>query len=167
MSRKYRIGARGRGSPRHFSTDHPADIPGRPTLPAYVRALHGWRELDLALAIARETQQPRPDWVVLYDPDQTVRGELLSKAASADDVRAWGFNCLVRLHACTKYLTRGSLWEAHLMLERARADYWSVWATSEAVADPLYGLTAVLDDPRTPMPADIMQTVAVLDRSAL
>ena len=53
------------------------------------------------------------------------------------------------------------------MLERARADYWSVWATSEAVAEPLYGLTAVLDDPRTPMPADIAQTVALLNRSAL
>ena len=144
-----------------------------PTSPDERRSQHTYAhymdgvELDLALAIARETQQPRPDWVVLYDPDETVRGEALSKAASTDDVRAWGFNCLVRLHACTKYLTRGSLWEAHLMLERARADYWSVWATSETVADPMYGLTAVLDDPRMPMPADIAQTVALLDRSAL
>ena len=144
----------------------PTSPDGRRSQHTYAHYIDGV-ELDLALAIVRESQQPRPDWVVLYDPDETVRGELLSKAASADDVRAWGFNCLVRLHACTKYLTRGSLWEAHLMLERARADYWSVWATAEAVADPLYGLTAVLDDPRTPMPADIAQTVALLDPSAL
>jgi len=144
----------------------PTSPDGRQSQHTYAHYVDGV-ELDLALAIARQTQQPRADWVVLYDPDETVGGEPLSKAASADDVRAWGFNCLVRLHACTKYLTRGSLWEAHLMLERARADYWCVWATSEAVGDPLYGLTAVLDDPRTPMPVDISQTVALLDRSAL
>ena len=124
-------------------------------------------ELDLVLAIARETLPPRPDWIVLYDPDDTVRGEPTRKVASPEDVRAWGFNCLVRLHACAKYLTRGSLWEAQLMLERARADYWCVWATSKEVAEPLYGLTAVLDDSRKPMPEGIGRTVAQLDRTAL
>ena len=144
----------------------PAPPDGRPSQHTYAHYADGV-ELDLALAIARESQPPRPDWIVLHDPDETVRGEPASKNASADDVRAWGFNCLVRLSACTKYLARGSLWEAQLMLERARADYWCVWATSEGVPDPLYGLTAVLDDPRKPMPAGIERTVALLDRPAL
>src|SRR5207249_4983252 len=85
----------------------PTSADGRRSQHTYAHYVDGV-ELDLALTIAREIQQPRPDWVVLYDPDETVGGEPMSKAASADDVRAWGFNCLVRLHACTKYLTRRS-----------------------------------------------------------
>ena len=67
----------------------PTSPDGRRSQHTYAHYIDGV-ELDLALAIVRESQQPRPDWVVLYDPDETVRGELLSKAASADDVRAWG-----------------------------------------------------------------------------
>ena len=53
------------------------------------------------------------------------------------------------------------------MIERARADFWCVWATSESIADPLYGLTSLLDNPRKPTPVGIERTVALLDRSAL
>jgi hypothetical protein len=144
----------------------PTSPDGRPYQHTYAHYVDGV-ELDLAVAIARETQPPRPDWIVLHDPDETVRGEPSSKVASHDDVHAWAFNCLVRLHACAKYLARGSLWEAHLMLERARADYWCLWAASESVADALYGLTAVLDDPRRPMPPGIEDTIALPDGSAL
>jgi hypothetical protein len=145
----------------------PATSPeGRPSQHTYAHYADGV-ELDLAVAVARDTQLPRPDWIVLYDPDGTVRGDPMSTVPSPEDVRAWRFNCLVRLHACAKYLARASLWEAQLMLERARGDYWCVWAASEGVADPLYGLTAVLDDPRKPIPAGIERTVALLDRPAL
>jgi hypothetical protein len=150
-----------------FQQIMPATSPeGHPYQHTYAHYADGV-ELDLVLAVAQETQPPRPDWIGLYDPDGTVRGEPTRRVASPDDVRAWGFNCLVRLHACAKYLARGSLWEAHLMLERARSDYWCVWATSEGVADPLYGVTAVLDDARQPLPAGIERTVALLDRPAL
>lgn len=144
----------------------PTTPDGRPSQHTFAHYADGV-ELDLTLAVARDTQPPRPDWVVLYDPDETVSGEPTAKVASSEDVRAWGFNCLVRLHTCAKYLARGSLWEAHMMIERARADFWCVWATSEGIADPLYGLTAVLDDPRKPMPAGIERTVAPLDQRAL
>ncbi len=124
-------------------------------------------QLDLAIARVRETQQPRADWVVLYDPDHRVVSEVKTSATTADDVRRWTFAALTRLSAASKYLVRGSLWEAQLMVELARADVWRLWATAERVADPQYGLTAVLDDPRRPLPPGIDRTAAPLERDAL
>jgi hypothetical protein len=124
-------------------------------------------QLDLVLSRVRERQQPRADWVVLYDPDRRVSGEPTRSVPSADDVRRWSYIALTRLSACAKYLVRGSLWEAQLCLELARADLWRVWAVAERVADPQYGITAILDDPRRPMPERIEESTALLDKKAL
>lgn len=124
-------------------------------------------QLDLVVALARERQAPRPDWVVLYDPDGRVVGEARSIAATEEHVRQWMHVALVHLSACAKYLTRGSLWEAHAQLDAARAELWRLWAVAERIADPQYGLTAVLDAPDAPMPENIEATVAGLDRRAL
>jgi hypothetical protein len=124
-------------------------------------------QLDLVLSRVRERQPPRADGVVLYDPDRRVSGEPSRSTPSADDVRRWSYVALTRLSACAKYLVRGSLWEAQLCLELARADLWRVWAVAERVADPQYGITAVLDDPRRPMPEGIEETTALLDKKAL
>ncbi|MEP6694708.1 MAG: hypothetical protein ABJB39_08700 [Chloroflexota bacterium] len=124
-------------------------------------------QLDLVVAVARERQAPRPDWVVLYDPDGRIAGEAKATAATEAQVRAWMHVALVHLSACAKYLTRGSLWEASAQLEAARAELWRLWAAAERVPDPQYGLTAVLDAPDAPMPENIEATVAGLDRRAL
>lgn len=119
-------------------------------------------QLDLVIARARDRQTPGADWVVLHDPGQTVEDQPRSRTATEDQVRQWMYNALVHLNACAKYLTRGSAWEAHLQLEQSRAELWRLWAAAAGVADPQYGLTAVLDDPRRPMPAKIESTVAGL-----
>jgi len=124
-------------------------------------------QLDLVVALARERQAPRPDWIVLYDPDGRIVGEPKSSAATEEHVRQWMHIALVHLSACAKYLTRGSLWEANAQLDAARAELWRLWAVAERIADPQYGLTAVLDAPDAPMPENIEATVAGLDRRAL
>ena len=124
-------------------------------------------QLDLVVALARERQAPRPDWIVLYDPDGRIVGEAKSSAATEEHVRQWMHVALVHLSACAKYLTRGSLWEANAQLDAARAELWRLWAVAERIADPQYGLTAVLDAPDAPMPENIEDTVAALDRRAL
>jgi len=124
-------------------------------------------QLDLVVALARERQAPRPDWIVLYDPDGRIVGEARSMAATEENVRQWMHVALVHLSACAKYLTRGSLWEANAQLDAARAELWRLWAVAERIADPQYGLTAVLDAPDAPMPENIEDTVAALDRRAL
>ena len=122
---------------------------------------------DLVVAVARDRQAPRPDWIVLYDPDERIVGEAKATTATAEQVRRWMHVALVHLSACAKYLTRGSLWEANAQLDAARAELWRLWAVAERIADPQYGLTAVLDAPDAPMPENIEATVAGLDRRAL
>ena len=124
-------------------------------------------QLDLVVAVARDRQAPRPDRVVLYDPDERIVGEAKASAATEDQVRRWMHVALVHLSACAKYLTRGSLWEANAQLDAARAELWRLWAVAERIADPQYGLTAVLDAADAPMPENIEATVAGLDRRAL
>jgi hypothetical protein len=123
-------------------------------------------QLDLVVARARDRQTPARDWVVLHDPHSTVTDKPRSTEATEAQVRQWMFNGLVHLSGCAKYLARGSAWEAHLQLEEARAELWRLWSVAAGVADAQYGLTAVLDDPRRPMPENIAATVADLDLTA-
>lgn len=139
-------------------------------LPAYQHTFAQYAsgvQLDLVVAVARERQAPRPDWIVLYDPDERIAGEPKASAATEAQVRQWMHVALVHLSACAKYLTRGSLWEANAQLDAARGELWRLWAVAERIADPQYGLTAVLDAPDAPMPENIEATVAGLDRRAL
>lgn len=122
-------------------------------------------QLDLVVARARDRQTPAHDWIVLHDPDSTVGGEPRARTATEEQVRQWMYNGLVHLGGSAKYLARGSAWEAHLQLEEARVELWRLWAAAEGVADAQYGLTAVLDDPRRPMPANIEATVAGLGQT--
>ena len=68
---------------------------------------------------------------------------------------------------CAKYIARGSLWEALETLHAARTRLWRLWAAARRVADPQFGLTAVLDDADPSPPPGIEQTHAALDRRAL
>lgn len=124
-------------------------------------------QLDLIVALARERQSPRPDWIVLYDPDDRIVGEAKASVATESQVREWMYGALVHLSACAKYLIRGSLWEAQAELDATRAELWRLWAAAERIPDPQYGLAAVLDAPDCPMPENIEATVGSLDRQAL
>jgi hypothetical protein len=124
-------------------------------------------ELDLVVSRAGDDWRRRADWVVLYDPDEHVPKEVTRSTQNPDDVRRWGYAALTRLSAVAKYATRGALWEAHQCLELARADVWRMWALAEGVADAQYGVTAVFDDPRRPVPPAMARTVASLEAAAL
>lgn len=124
-------------------------------------------EVDLVVSRVREDWRRRADWIVLHDPDSSVPAEVTRSSQTADDVRRWGYAALTRLCAVAKYATRGAVWEAHSCLELARADLWRIWAVAERVADAQYGLTAVFDDHRQPVPETMARTVAPLERSAL
>jgi hypothetical protein len=121
-------------------------------------------QIDLVVAVAREQQARRPDWIVLHDPDERVSDAAKLVAPSEDEVRGWTYACLIHLSACAKYLTRGSLWEARTQLDLARTELWRVWAVAQHVPDPQFGLTAVLDATDRALPSNIDATVAPLSR---
>jgi hypothetical protein len=124
-------------------------------------------ELDLSVSRAGGDWSRRADWIVLHDPDSLVPTTVTESTPAVDDVRRWGYAVLIRLNAVVKYLSRGALWEAHSCLELARADSWRVYAVGEHVRDAQYGVTAVFDDPRQPVPATMRRTVASLDPRSL
>ena len=124
-------------------------------------------ELDLVVSRVREDWRRRADWVVLYDADGSIPEDVRAWTQTADDLKRWAYAALTRLNALAKYLERGALWEAHLCLENARADLWRICALAAGVPDAQFGVTAVFDDPRRPIPAGIERTVAGLDRTAL
>lgn len=150
---------------RHQLVPHPE--PGkRPYHHTFAQYTSGV-QLDLVVSPAPDECEPRPDWVVLYDPDERVKGEAKVTTATADQVRGWAVDGFVHLSACAKYIARGSLWEALEALHRARAELWRLWAVAQRVPDPQYGHTAVLDSPGTPLPPGIETTLAPLEREEL
>jgi len=124
-------------------------------------------EMDLVVARVRDDWRRRADWIVLYDPDGVVPHEITRSTQTADDLRRWGYAVFTRLGAVAKYTTRGALWEAHNVLELARADVWRIWAVAEGVPDAQYGVTAVFDDSRRPKPAGMSRTIASLEKRSL
>jgi hypothetical protein len=124
-------------------------------------------QLDLVIADAPEAMPRRPDWVVLHDPDGRVSSEAGDRNVTLEQIRTWAYEGWEHLAACAKYLARGSLWEAHEQLHSARTQTWRLWAVARRVADPQYGLTAVLDEPQAPLPPNIDATLARLERRDL
>jgi hypothetical protein len=123
--------------------------------------------LELVVAEAPESRARPADWVVLHDPDDRVKGEATPGYGTIEEVRDWSQAAWTRLGGCAKYLARGSLWEALEMLHLARTDAWRLWAVAHHIADPQYGLTAVLDTPSAPLPPNISGTVPRLDRAEI
>lgn len=124
-------------------------------------------ELDLTVSRMRDDWRRRSDWIVLYDADNSIPAAVTAWTQSADDLKRWGYAALTRLNALAKYVERGAAWEAHLCLELARADVWRICAVKEHVPDAQFGVTAVFDDPRRPVPNGIERTVAGLDQADL
>jgi hypothetical protein len=120
-------------------------------------------QVDLVVSPVFAERRPDRDWVVVYDPDGRVSGEPEARDPTPQQVRTWMFGGLGRLSAAAKYLERGSLWEAHAVLDAARADLWRLWAVAIGAPDPQYGITAVLDVPGARPLAGIDRTVTPLD----
>jgi len=118
---------------------------------------------QIDLVIVDTSNSNLPGTVVLYDPDGLVTARTIPAAPS--DV-AWTWACLAweALANLGKYLRRRSPWEAHDRLETARKHFWQLWALTDGVPGPEYGITSVLDAEGTPsLPVGIERTLAGLD----
>lgn len=124
-------------------------------------------ELDLVISRLRDDWRRRADWVVLYDPGALIPTAVTPWTQNAADLERWAYPALTRLNALAKYVRRGALWEARQCLELARADIWRICAVADKVHDAQFGLTAVFDDPRRPVPTGMERTIADLDGQAL
>jgi len=148
---------------------HSQELPGGPGGPlrhTFIEYADGV-QVYLAVSPAPAHRAHGLNWIVLHDPDGRVSGEPEGLGATRDQIRSWMFGVLVRLSAATKYVTRGSLWEADATLDAARMDLWRLWAVRVGAPDPQFGLTAVLDVPGAPLPAGIERTIAALDRDSI
>ncbi|MGH3071998.1 MAG: aminoglycoside 6-adenylyltransferase [Gaiellaceae bacterium] len=125
-------------------------------------------QLDLVVLPASRCQGRAPQAVVLLDRDRLLREpwEPRSLRAGPAELREWAFLAWLALANLTKYLRRGSLWEARAQLEEARAHLLRLHAARLGIAYPGFGLTSVLDA-EAPLPAGLETTVAGLDADGL
>ncbi len=114
-------------------------------------------QIDLVAYLATLSRGRPPDTVVLYDPDGRLVEPWTPAVLRADEamVREWAFLGWVALADLTKYLRRGSLWEALERLHQARTYVWRLWAVAQDVDYPAFGLTGVLDDPDAALPVGL------------
>ncbi len=137
----------------------------RPHQRTFVQYANGVQVDLVAYPASLRSKGRPPDTVVLYDPDGRLARQWTPPSYQADaaTVREWTFLGWTALGDTTKYLRRGSAWEALERLRQAREQVWRLWAVARGVAYPAFGLTSVLDAPPVGLPPGIEATVAGLD----
>jgi len=141
------------------------DLAHQRILVQYVKGV----QLDLVAVSVPLPKGTQPENVVLYDPDglRVERRDASVLQLDAATVSEWAFLGWTAMGDLAKYLRRGSLWEALERLHEARSEVWRLWAVSQGLRYPVYGLTTVLDHPEVGLPPGIGKTVAGLDRADL
>lgn len=126
-------------------------------------------QVDITAAGASYLQGYPVGEVVLYDSEQALTTPQRKAAldVTGERVREWTFLGWWALGDLTKYLARGSLWEARQRLTDATEHVFRLWGVAHGVTDAAYGLVAVVDRPDIGMPAGIEQTVVSLDAEEL
>lgn len=124
-------------------------------------------QLDLVLLPAKVTSGGLLRSVVLYDRDGQFAGAGMewggpTPRPTDEQIREWAFGGWCALADLSKYVRRGSVWEALERLHEARTQLWRVHAAASGIADPQYGLTSVLDFAPDDIPTRIGETVAGL-----
>ncbi|HEY6498743.1 MAG TPA: hypothetical protein VIZ20_04915 [Streptosporangiaceae bacterium] len=134
-------------------------------------------QLDVAVVAEAEIRRgdAAPDFLALYQAEdaltEVVRAAGVDQPsallATSEQVWEWAFMGWCALIDLTKYLRRGSLWEAHARLNEARDHIWALWAAATGAIYPWHGLSQVLDQDPEHLPPGIEATVATLDPAAL
>jgi predicted nucleotidyltransferase len=137
------------------------ETPGSPYL--FVQFVDGV-QLELSTRRASEAKGWIAGVVVLLDRDGLLQHRY--EPAAAWDVRLWLGWAWMHLFDVDKYLRRGSLWEALIKLEEARALLLRHHAAETGVTDPEFGITSILDFGGT-LPDRLEETVAGLDADDL
>ena len=127
------------------------------------------RQLDLVVQPTSNLAGRVPGAVVLYDPGGRLAAERRpgSMHAGAEEARAWELLGWELLANVSKYLARGSTWEALERLHGARAMALRLHAVAEGVTYPGFGLTSLLDTDPPRLPDGLEATVSGLDPGAL
>jgi hypothetical protein len=122
-------------------------------------------QVDLVVRPTSGLAGRMPGAVVLYDPGEHLADERRPAAlgATPDDVQEWEVLGWELLANVAKYLSRGSLWEAHERLHDARAMALRLVAAAEAVPYPGFGLTSLLDAEPPRLPNGLEATVSGID----
>ena len=123
------------------------------------------RQLDLVVQPTSNLVGRVPGAIVLYDPGGRLAAERrpASMQAGADDVRAWELLGWELLANVSKYLARGSVWEALERLHDARGMVLRLYAAAEGVTYPGFGLTSLLDAAPPRLPDGLEATVSGLE----
>jgi len=137
------------------------ETPGSPFL--FVQFVDGV-QLELATRRASEARGSGAGELTLLDRDGLL--EATDVPAPPWDVDLWVGWAWMRLFDVDKYLRRGSLWEALVKLEEARALLLRHHAAEHGIPEPELGLTSVLDVD-APLPERLSETVARLDHADL
>jgi len=126
-------------------------------------------QLSLVLMPASWRAGLRPGSVALHDPDAQLATLVRPRNADADaaTLHEWASLGWIALGDVAKYLDRGSVWEAYQRLGQARSEVFKLWAASQPVDFPEYGLTAILDTRGATLPPEIDATVSTLDPADL
>jgi hypothetical protein len=127
--------------------------------------------LQLSLVVMPAEARPGlpPPSVALLDKDGRLATPWRPSAyrSSAAQVREWTFLGWIALADLAKYLQRGSLWEARVKLEDARAELFRLWVAGHDVDYPAFGLTSILETAGLELPSGIESTVVGLNPAAL
>ncbi len=140
----------------------------RPHRRLFVQFADG-RQIDLVVQPASAIRGRVPGAIVLYDPDGLLAEERVVAVATAtlDDVRTWELLGWESLANVSKYVRRGSPWEALARLTEARDLALRLWAAAEEVPYPLFGLTSLLDADPPRLPEGLGATAARADLGEL
>lgn len=148
---------------------HPiAEWGNRPHQRTFVQYRNGV-QLDLVAFPTPPGLGLSPQSIALHDPDGLLRQTVTPRImhANSTDIREWAFLGWTALADLTKHLRRGSFWEALQRLHEALTEVWRLWAAAQNILYPLFGLTAVLDEPQAGVPPGIESTVAALEENDL
>jgi hypothetical protein len=122
-------------------------------------------QVDL-VALPAHVSSGRPSEKVVFYQSDALRHEFLDASPRPFDsvsVREWAFLGWIALANTAKYLRRRSLWESLESLHTARTQIWRLWAFSNRLPDPKFGVTTVLDHEDASVPPGIEATVGVLE----
>jgi hypothetical protein len=127
------------------------------------------RQLDLVVQPTSNLAGRVPGAVVLYDPGGRLATERRpgSMQVGPDEVRAWELLGWELLANVSKYLARGSVWEALERLHDARGMALRLHAAAEGVTYPGFGLTSLLDADPPRLPDGLEATVSGPDPEGL
>jgi hypothetical protein len=146
------------------------ELPGRPHHRRIAAELADGVQLDLVVFPATDRPGLPPGSVALVDEDGTLatpwRPDVIGTPAP-EVLREWAFLGWWALSDTAKYLARGAVFEAADRIAEARSLALRLHAAAQRIDYPLFGLTAILDEPEPAIPMWLEETYSVAEPAPL